>query len=108
MNWNWQEIYAIISIVGIAYIYFVVKPQQAANDEMRAENNAIHESLDKIGISIDKLTNELQASREDRVALKEQMKTFFDFRNEVRREIEEINKSLVKKCERENQECLKK
>lgn len=115
---NWQDLNAIISIAAVAYIYLVIKPQQAAQNAIHAENNAIHESLDKIGIAIDRLSNELQASREDRVALKEQNKTLFnnhnEFKSEMRREIEllkkaieEINKALVKKCER-GPECLKK
>lgn len=75
--------------------------------------------MDKISVAIDKLSDELQASRVDRAALKEQTKTLFnnhdEFKQEIRREIEgikkemgEIKKSLSLKCERGNPECLKK
>lgn len=79
----------VTSVLTLVCVWLFVKPQQA-------ENRAFHESLNKISNSIDNLTMELQKSREDRVAIKKDIKSLWNRYDEMRELVEALNaKALI-------------
>lgn len=78
----------IISLLTLVCVWLFIKPQQA-------ENRAFHDSLNKISNAIDNLTIELQRSREDRVAIKKDIKSLWNRYDEMRELVEALNGKLL-------------
>ena len=55
---------------------------------------------------MDKLSDELQASREDRAKINEKVKTLFTNQEDMKGEIDELRKNMLE-CRRGDKQCLK-
>ncbi|EJW98992.1 hypothetical protein EVA_12901 [gut metagenome] len=78
----------IISLLTLICVWLFLKPQQA-------ENKAFHESLNRISQAIDNLTSELQQSREDRVAIKKDIKSLWNRYGELRETVDALNAKML-------------
>ena len=78
----------VISLLTLVCVWLFLKTQQA-------ENKAFHESLNRISQAMDNLTSELQQSREDRVAIKKDVKSLWNRYDELRELVEANNKKLL-------------
>ena len=56
---------------------------------------------------MDKLSNELQASREDRAKINEKVKTLFTNQEDMKGEIDELRKNMLE-CRRGDNKCSTK
>ena len=91
---------ALFSVATFACVWLYQRPQQA-------ENKAIHGSMDKLSAAVDKLSDELQASREDRAAMNEQLKTLFKDYKKLSDEVAAL-RQIIMECRRSDAPCSKK
>ena len=82
----------VIDLITLICVWLFLRPQQA-------ENEAIHASIDRLSASMDKLSDELQASRE-------KVKTLFTNQEDMKGEIDELRKNMLE-CRRGDKQCLK-
>lgn len=89
----------IVDLITLICVWLFLRPQQA-------ENEAIHASIDRLSASMDKLSNELQASREDRAKINEKLKTLFTNQDEMKDDIEDLRDKMLE-CRRGDGVCSK-
>lgn len=90
----------VIDLITLICVWLFLQPQQA-------ENEAIHASIDRLSASMDKLSDELQASREDRAKINEKVKTLFTNQEDMKGEIDELRKNMLE-CRRGDNKCSTK
>lgn len=85
---NDNEIVIVCSAAWFVCTWLILRPQQT-------ENKTLHGSVEKLSVAVDKLSDELQASREDRVAINEKLKSIFKKQAAMQTEIEELRSCIM-------------
>ncbi len=102
---------ALFSVATFCCVWLFNKPHKVEMESMRhnweIEVRALRGSLDKVSEGFNKLSDELQASREDRAAMNEKIKTLFVELKEVKQETETLRTTMIE-CRRGDTTCSKK
>lgn len=91
---------ALFSVATFCCVWLFSRPQ-------KVEIDAIHQSFDKLSTAVNKLSEELQASRVDRAAMNEKLKTLFNNQEDIKSELEDLRSKMLE-CRRGDNQCSKK
>lgn len=108
-----QFITGVISLVTLGCVWLFLKPQQI-------QNAAFQDSLDKVTKAIEKLTTELQESREDRIRITTELKNLWKRYDQTEKRCDQLEKRCAQQektiadlhdalleCRRNDSSCLK-
>lgn len=105
---------ALFSAATFCCVWLFSKPQnlkiEAIKEKMEADNEASHAALDRNSEAIEKLTQELQESREDRAKFAQQIKTLFGFYKDLKGDMDKLQQNMLQ-CRTGNKgdnTCLRK
>ena len=100
---------ALFSAATFCCVWLFSRPQKvemrAISEKMEADAEASHISLNRNSEAIEKLTQELQESREDRAKMNAEIKTLFNSIKDIKTDVEHLQQNLLE-CLRGDKECL--
>lgn len=103
---------ALFSAATFCCVWLFSRPQKvemrAIREKMEADAEASHISLNRNSEAIEKLTQELQESREDRAKMNAEIKTLFNFYKEVKDDVSKLQQNMLNCHSREGGTCSKK
>ena len=101
---------ALFSAATFCCVWLFSRPQKvemrAIREKMEADAEASHISLNRNSEAIEKLTQELQESREDRAKMNAEIKTLFNSIKNIKTDVEHLQQNMLD-CRRGDKQCLK-
>ena len=101
---------ALFSAATFCCVWLFSRPQKvemrAIREKMEADAEASHISLNRNSEAIEKLTQELQESREDRAKMNAEIKTLFNSIKDIKTDVEHLQQNMLE-CRRGDKKCIK-
>ena len=101
---------ALFSAATFCCVWLFSRPQKvemrAIREKMEADTEASHISLNRNSEAIEKLTQELQESREDRAKMNAEIKTLFNSIKDIKTDVEHLQQNMLE-CRQGDKQCLK-
>lgn len=102
---------ALFSAATFCCVWLFNKPQQvemkAIREKMEADSEASHITLNRNSEAIEKLTQELQESREDRAKINAEIKTLFNSVKEIKDDVDDLQRNMME-CRQGDKQCSTK
>lgn len=99
---------ALFSAATFCCVWLFSRPQKvemrAIREKMEADAEASHISLNRNSEAIEKLTQELQESREDRAKMNAEIKTLFNSIKDIKTDVEHLQQNMLE-CRRGDKQC---
>lgn len=98
---------ALFSAATFCCVWLFSRPQKvemrAIREKMEADAEASHISLNRNSEAIEKLTQELQESREDRAKMNAEIKTLFNSIKDIKTDVEHLQQNMLECCQGDKQ-----